>query len=553
MLLERTVTTAASLGERAVDLERFAGAQVTLSLSARVGEAGRARLLGHAGRAQPRGCARARSRATPARPQGVIFIWADTLRRDHLDALRLRASDRAHHRADGRRGRVFEDCLAQASWTKASGALADDVALSHDARRASPSTTACPARPPRWPRSTGRPDTRRSASSDPVRRQVHEPAPGLRGAARARRVPGGAAGRHQKTARAQVDRLLPWLEAHRDAPFFVLLHVRDPHSPYRPHPPYDTMWADPARARRARAASARRCEAFIKNPNMQPRGMPTREELATAGSTPRTTSRTSATGTTGPSAAMDAEIGRLRERLPRWASTAARWSPSSPTTARSSSSTAVCSTSRASTASWRTCRCSCGGPACRPGARVAATVQNIDLMPTLLELSGLRRARGRAGREPGAAVPAGQRRAPGQAAGGHRRRPRADVGDTPPPRDDGVRDHRRRLEARAPPCSGRAAAPEHELYDHRRTRWTADVRAAPGGRGPPGAELEAWRRMAAQARLKPDAALSEEHERGRPGAPARARLRAVGGAFRARRRRRHVRVGRAAPSGSGGQ
>ena len=48
-----------------------------------------------------------------------------------------------------------------------------------------------------------------------------------------------------KTAREYVDRLASWLEAHRDVPFFAFLHLYDPHDPFEPGRPYDTMWADP--------------------------------------------------------------------------------------------------------------------------------------------------------------------------------------------------------------------------------------------------------------------------------------------------------------------
>ena len=48
-------------------------------------------------------------------------------------------------------------------------------------------------------------------------------------------------------AHLSVFLVLAWLDAHRDVPFFVLLHVMDPHGPFRPDPPYDSMWADPAR------------------------------------------------------------------------------------------------------------------------------------------------------------------------------------------------------------------------------------------------------------------------------------------------------------------
>ena len=42
-----------------------------------------------------------------------------------------------------------------------------------------------------------------------------------------------------------TDRLLEWIEAHRDVPFFARLHVFDPHSPFEPHPPYERMWMEP--------------------------------------------------------------------------------------------------------------------------------------------------------------------------------------------------------------------------------------------------------------------------------------------------------------------
>ncbi len=48
-----------------------------------------------------------------------------------------------------------------------------------------------------------------------------------------------------KTAREYVDRVAAWLEHHRDVPFFIYLHVFDPHDPYEPYRPYDALWADP--------------------------------------------------------------------------------------------------------------------------------------------------------------------------------------------------------------------------------------------------------------------------------------------------------------------
>ena len=49
-----------------------------------------------------------------------------------------------------------------------------------------------------------------------------------------------------KTSRESIDKFLPWLESHKSVPFFAFLHLYDPHDPYKPKPPYDSLWADPA-------------------------------------------------------------------------------------------------------------------------------------------------------------------------------------------------------------------------------------------------------------------------------------------------------------------
>jgi arylsulfatase A-like enzyme len=91
--------------------------------------------------------------------------------------------------------------------------------------------------------------------------------------------------RSSKTTAELVNRLIPWLERHRDAPFFVVLHVLDPHDPYRPKPPYDTLWADGDRAEEHEART-REVRAAIADPLLQVFGMPSREEVAAAGFDP---------------------------------------------------------------------------------------------------------------------------------------------------------------------------------------------------------------------------------------------------------------------------
>ena len=50
---------------------------------------------------------------------------------------------------------------------------------------------------------------------------------------------------NDKAARRYVDELLPWVERHRDVPFFAVLHVEDPHNPYVAPQPFASTWADP--------------------------------------------------------------------------------------------------------------------------------------------------------------------------------------------------------------------------------------------------------------------------------------------------------------------
>jgi len=47
----------------------------------------------------------------------------------------------------------------------------------------------------------------------------------------------------QRPANEILDEALPWLEARKDKRFFTWLHLYDPHSPYEPPPPYDSLYA----------------------------------------------------------------------------------------------------------------------------------------------------------------------------------------------------------------------------------------------------------------------------------------------------------------------
>src|SRR5262249_4306732 len=117
-----------------------------------------------------------------------------------------------------------------------------------------------------------------------------------------------------KTAREYLDRLLPWLETHRGDPFFVFLHVCDPHDPYKPYPHYDTMWSDPAKAD-CHAKQTKDVKEFISDPLLERIGMPIREELTKAKFNADEYEQGEIDWYDGSIRGMDTEIGRLMERL----------------------------------------------------------------------------------------------------------------------------------------------------------------------------------------------------------------------------------------------
>jgi arylsulfatase A-like enzyme len=58
-------------------------------------------------------------------------------------------------------------------------------------------------------------------------------------------VPGGAAAPTERRGDLTVERALAW-DGWSDAQFFAWVHLFDPHDPYEPKRPYDTLWFDPA-------------------------------------------------------------------------------------------------------------------------------------------------------------------------------------------------------------------------------------------------------------------------------------------------------------------
>jgi len=89
----------------------------------------------------------------------------------------------------------------------------------------------------------------------------------------------------KKSAREYIDRLDPWLYAHREVPFFVFLHVFDPHAPYESYPPYDTLWVDPSR-KAEHESSYEKAKEYIEDPERIRSKILFRRELEVAGIDP---------------------------------------------------------------------------------------------------------------------------------------------------------------------------------------------------------------------------------------------------------------------------
>ena len=252
-LMERTVTTPRRWESLRLDLDGYAGRTVTLSLSLHSENPG---MLGYWGTPVLRSsntmaaageiseARRALADGGRRRPQGVIFMIADTLRRDHLEPWGYERPTAPFLTQLASEGTRFADNISQGSWTK--------VSVPSIFSSLYPTSNGISRVPDRLPSSvTIIPEAFHDAgyatlSTSSVRftgrlTNLHQGVEVLHERASVSDLGHSRA----KTARTFVDRLVPWLEDHRDAPFFVFLHVFDPHSPFEPYRPYDTAWAGP--------------------------------------------------------------------------------------------------------------------------------------------------------------------------------------------------------------------------------------------------------------------------------------------------------------------
>jgi arylsulfatase A-like enzyme len=512
-LLERTVTTPQRWEEAPIDLAPWAGEEVTLTLAltsdtpGAIGFWGSPAIRSHG--APPPGSA-----SQP--PQGVILIWSDTTRRDHLSVYGYARDTTPVLRRMAAEGALFEECIGQATWTKVAtpSLMTSLYPLSHGVHDFSDRVPSAATTIAEVYRDAGFATlslssilfTGRFSNLHQGFEQVHEDAS----------LPDRES---SKTARVYVDRLLPWLEAHRDVPFFVFLHVSDPHDPYRPPPPYDTLWNDPAK-REEHEQQARHAKDFIKAPLLKLFGMPDREEMKQAGFDPDAYVAYDTGWYDGSIRGMDVEIGRLLEGLKTLGLerktlvvyTGDHGEEFLEHGRTFHGQTTYGELSNVPLIFWR--------PGELPGGvRVKQTVETIDLMPTLLEMSGLPVPQAAQGHSFLSLIAPGAPGATVRAASDWIERPAmiekavtSEPIGAPPPQD---------TESYAIVSGGfklihntkrPAGTREFELYDHAKDPLDAhDVAAEhPDVVERLARELEAWHAKASAAKLPPDAAATQQ-------------------------------------------
>jgi arylsulfatase A-like enzyme len=306
-LVRQTVDAPELWQDVALDLDRWAGRRVVLHLATAAGSAGVLGLWG-APAVRARIDPEAPETVAAKAPQAVIFILADTLRADHLAAYGYPRETAPQISRLAAEGALFRDAVSQGTWTKVSAASlftslypSTSGVLDFSDRVPSSATTLAEVYKQAGWATVGWssvPLTGKFSNLHQGYEVMHE----------------FEAMNDSKTARGFVDELLPWLDDHRDQRFFVFLHVFDPHSPYEPDDPYRSQWADPAwheqHRQEKRMLSEQITDTFRKITQM-----PTLDEVSAAGMDPQKFIGREMAWYDGSIRAMDSQLERVFERL----------------------------------------------------------------------------------------------------------------------------------------------------------------------------------------------------------------------------------------------
>jgi arylsulfatase A-like enzyme len=390
-LVEKTVTTKDRWDLAPVDLAGVTGTrQLKFSLNVE-GD----RKLGYWGSpairtrgARPAAVQAAQGIGSPEAPQGVILIMIDTLRKDHMSLYGYERDTTPTLVKMADEGTLFLDNITQATWTKVStpSIMTSLYPQSHrvfDAPNRLPAAAHTIAEVYREGGyatasfcSNG--FTGRATNLHQGYEEVHE--------AGSLNLQGST-----KSSRPVVDGASDWLERHKDSPFFMYLHFYDPHSNFEPRPPYNTMWADAAGKTEHEEQRKKALDyAKSKGETRQFNHLPEPGDLSSTGTDPKAWMDYEMGWYDGSIRGFDAEIARLLERL-RTLGIADKTQIAFITDhgeelhdhgKMGHGFDAYGEITNVTMMLYR--------PGVIPaGVKVAATTRSIDLMPTLLNLSGL--------------------------------------------------------------------------------------------------------------------------------------------------------------------
>ncbi|MGH9664836.1 MAG: sulfatase-like hydrolase/transferase, partial [Bryobacteraceae bacterium] len=223
--------------DASIDLSAYAGKKIKISFQTEAARKGTVGLW-----ANPL----LTTRAPQSRPNVLVYM-IDTLRPDHSSLYGYARNTTPFLKKLGASGVVFDDCQAQATWTKPSTAslltslysFTHGIVNDYDTIPSGATTIAAQMR----------------AAGYVTASLVANPFAG--------RITGLERGfdylsdwavvqRHRKDAvdrgtdSAAVNQIVfPWLDRHRHEPFFLYVHTTDPHAPYRPPAEFEAKFANP--------------------------------------------------------------------------------------------------------------------------------------------------------------------------------------------------------------------------------------------------------------------------------------------------------------------
>ena len=304
VVFEQTVTTPYRWEHRVIDLAAYAGRSADLSLSLVSEQEGAIGIWGTPVVRQSAG-------EDSSRPRGVIVLWTDTLRLDHLDAYGYERETAPNLKSMAAEGVLFTNSVSQATWTKVSTpSLATSLYPStHGVKEFSDFLPASAVTLAEVYREAGYATV--SFASNLFTGQFTNLHQGFEELHEDGSLPEIGS---SKTSREYIDRFTRWLEAHQDVPFFAFVHLYDPHDPFEPRPPYATLWADPE-MKEHHEKELDEVRKVIANPLAQQFGMPSRKELEEAGIDADTYVAYDQDWYDGAIRGMDVEVGRLFEQL----------------------------------------------------------------------------------------------------------------------------------------------------------------------------------------------------------------------------------------------